>query len=49
MILLASQLGRSSDAEKGPARRLLAFSILYLFVLFATLLADAAATDGQPV
>ena len=42
MILLAVQLCRSSDAEKGPAPRLFAFSILYLFMLFATLLADAA-------
>jgi heme o synthase len=43
MILLALQLRRSSDAEKRAARRLFAFSILYLFVLFAMLLADAAA------
>jgi protoheme IX farnesyltransferase len=42
IILLALQLRRSSDAEKRPAPRLFAFSILYLFVLFATLLADAA-------
>jgi protoheme IX farnesyltransferase len=42
MILLAVQLCRSSDAEKGPAPRLFAFSILYLFMLFAALLADAA-------
>jgi protoheme IX farnesyltransferase len=42
MILLAVKLCRSSDADKGPAPRLFAFSILYLFMLFATLLADAA-------
>ena len=36
------QLGRTSVAEKRPAPRLFAFSILYLFVLFAALLADAA-------
>ena len=48
MFLLALQLSRSGDAEKGPARRLFAFSILYLFVLFAMLLADAAAVRGQP-
>ena len=42
MILFAVQLCRSSDAEKGPAPRLFAFSILYLFMLFAALLADAA-------
>ena len=42
MLLLAVKLCRSSDADKGPAPRLFAFSILYLFVLFAALLADAA-------
>ena len=42
MLLLAVKLCRSSDADKGPAPRLFAFSILYLFMLFATLLADAA-------
>jgi heme o synthase len=41
IILLALQLRRSSDVEKRPARLLFAFSILYLFVLFAALLADA--------
>jgi len=48
MILLAMLLCRSSDAEKGPAPRLFAFSILYLFTLFATLLADAAVIHGRP-
>jgi heme o synthase len=48
MILLAMLLCRSSDAEKGPAPRLFAFSILYLFILFATLLADAAVIRGRP-
>jgi len=48
MILLAWQVRQSSDAEKRPARRLFAFSILYLFVLFAMLLADAAAIHSQP-
>src|SRR6478752_1802247 len=42
IILLAIQLYRSDDSEKRPAPRLFAFSILYLFVLFAALLADAA-------
>jgi heme o synthase len=42
MVLLAIQLCRSSDAERRPAPRLFAFSIVYLFVLFAALLADAA-------
>jgi heme o synthase len=48
MILLAMQLCRSSDAEKRPAPRLFAFSILYLFVLFAMLLADAAMIHSRP-
>jgi len=48
MILLALQLRRSGDADKSPAHRLFAFSILYLFVLFAVLLADAALIHGQP-
>src|SRR5713101_1269819 len=48
IILLALQLRRSSGAEKRPARRLFAFSILYLFVLFATLLADAAVIHSRP-
>jgi protoheme IX farnesyltransferase len=48
IILLALQLRRSSDVEKRPARLLFAFSILYLFVLFAAVLADAAVIDGRP-
>jgi len=47
MILLAWQVRQSSDAEKRPARRLFAFSSIYLFLLFAMLLADAAAIHGQ--
>jgi protoheme IX farnesyltransferase len=39
-ILLAVQLSRSSAADRRPARRLFAFSISYLFLLFAALLAD---------
>jgi protoheme IX farnesyltransferase len=42
MIILAIQLCRSSDGDKRRAPRLFAFSILYLFVLFAALLADTA-------
>jgi protoheme IX farnesyltransferase len=38
-IVLALQLGRSSDADRRAPHRLFAFSILYLFVLFAALLA----------
>ena len=48
IILLALQLRRSSDVEKRPARLLFAFSILYLFVLFAAVLADAAVIDRRP-
>jgi len=48
MLLLALQLRRSSDADKRAAHRLFAFSIIYLFLLFAMLLADAAAIHGQP-
>jgi protoheme IX farnesyltransferase len=48
IILLALQLRRSSDVEKRPARLLFAFSILYLFVLFAAVLADAAVIDHRP-
>jgi heme o synthase len=43
MVLLALQLSTSGDAERGPAGRLFAFSILYLFILFAMLLVDSAA------
>jgi heme o synthase len=38
-IALALRLIRSSDADRRPAHHLFAFSILYLFVLFAALLA----------
>src|SRR4029077_15759905 len=48
MILLALQLRRSSDVEKRPARLLFAFSILYLFVLFAAVLADGGVIDRRP-
>jgi protoheme IX farnesyltransferase len=41
MILLAWGLRRSCIAEQNAARRLFAFSILYLFVLFAMLFVDA--------
>ncbi len=39
-IALASQLRRSSEADRRNASRLFAFSIVYLFALFAALLAD---------
>ena len=39
-VVLAWQLARSSDAERRTAHRLFAFSIFYLFVLFAALLTN---------
>jgi heme o synthase len=41
MLLLALRLRRSCIAEQQAARHLFAFSIFYLFVLFAVLLVDA--------
>src|SRR5262249_12419394 len=38
-VVLALQLARSSEADRRPAHRLFPFSILYLFMLFAALLA----------
>jgi protoheme IX farnesyltransferase len=43
-VALALRLSRSSEADRRPAHRLFAFSILYLFLLFAALLAR---TDGE--
>ena len=40
LVLLAIQLGRTNDADRRVAHRLFAFSITYLFVLFAALLVD---------
>ena len=37
-VALALRLARSREADRRPAHRLFAFSILYLFVLFAALL-----------
>src|SRR5882762_796734 len=45
LIVLARQLIRSSEADRGAAHRLFAFSILYLFVLFAALLASHGSND----
>jgi protoheme IX farnesyltransferase len=43
LLLLAMRLHASKDdRDAAPARRLFGFSILYLFLLFAGLLADAA-------
>src|SRR4029434_2471675 len=46
LLLLALQLNRSAAADRRAAHRLFAFSIAYLFLLFATLLADH---NGSPV
>ena len=60
LVALAVQLRRSREADERAAHRLFAFSVLYLFVLFAALLASngnrwspalssrAAATVGSP-
>ena len=39
-VVLALRLSRSREFDRRPADRLFAFSIVYLFVLFAALLAD---------
>ena len=44
MIVLASKLRRSAEVDKRPARRLFAFSIVYLFLLFGALLMDSLTT-----
>jgi heme o synthase len=48
MIGLAVRLDRCLYPDARPARRVFAFSILYLFVLFTALLADAAVTAHWP-
>jgi heme o synthase len=45
LVVLALQLKRSSDRDRRAARRLFVFSISYLFLLFAALLADHT---GEP-
>jgi heme o synthase len=47
LVGLAWQLDRSRHADRGAAHRLFGFSILYLFVLFAALLAGTG-TDRWP-
>ena len=42
-VALALRLARSREADRRPAHRLFAFSILYLFVLFAALLIGGGA------
>ena len=46
MMVLASKLSRSGEADRQPARRLFAFSIIYLFALFAALLVDTMTTQA---
>ena len=46
MIILASKLRTSGEADKRPARRLFIFSIVYLFALFAALLMDSMTTQA---
>ena len=46
MIMLASNLRTSGEADKRPARRLFIFSIAYLFALFAALLMDSMTTQA---
>jgi protoheme IX farnesyltransferase len=53
VIFVALALGVSrmdaSDAFMGPARRLFAFSLLYLFLLYAVLLAEAMLRSAGPM
>jgi protoheme IX farnesyltransferase len=44
-LLLATQLNRSTGADRRPAQRLFLFSISYLFVLFAALLIEHGANS----
>ncbi len=48
MVALSARLWREGAGERGPraARQLFAFSILYLFVLFAVLLIEAGLRVG---
>jgi heme o synthase len=48
LLLLAIQLSRSHKADRRAAQRLFAFSIVYLFVLFAALLTDHAVRPSIP-
>jgi heme o synthase len=48
-FLLAHQLNRSRDVDRRAAQRLFAFSIFYLFVLFAALLIDHRGGSFSPM
>jgi protoheme IX farnesyltransferase len=48
-IALALRLVRSSEADRRPAHRLFAFSIVYLFALFAALLINSSSHQRETV
>lgn len=48
LVVLVIQLSRSRAADRRAAQRLFAFSIVYLFVLFAALLADHSGSPSMP-
>jgi protoheme IX farnesyltransferase len=47
LVVLALRLNRSSTSDRRAARRLFVFSISYLFLLFAALLADHVGEPGS--
>jgi heme o synthase len=48
LIVLAVRLSRSDEADRRAAHRLFVFSISYLFILFAALLADHSSGPSSP-
>jgi heme o synthase len=48
-VVLTLQLSKSTEADRRPAHRLFVFSIAYLFVLFAALLADHRSGSELPM
>jgi protoheme IX farnesyltransferase len=49
LAVLAFRLSKSPEDDRRPARRLFAFSISYLFILFVALLADHGRHQSSPV
>jgi heme o synthase len=49
LVLLARQLDRSKDEDRGAAQRLFVFSIFHLFILFAALLASNGSDRWPPM
>ena len=49
LVVLAFRLRKSSGADRRAASRVFAFSIFYLFVLFAALLADHSEHQWSPI